>query len=203
MIVATALTLVAQAALSLPSAASPAYDPVTHSMRGTSTRIEATLSVEAEHYFPLVFARVTGARRFAGYPMVEHGRKWVARLPPSVTVGKSFEYFIETRSHGGAVRNQYGSVEAPFVVEVDEPEVKPAFFSIESDTEGVTVLIDGKEIGKAPRDLEVTPGRHTVGITSSDGRGAEQSVEAQQGKTRKILLVLPAGGPGTLSLASE
>ncbi len=203
MIVATALTLVAQAALSLPSAASLAYQPITHAMRGSAPRVEATLTVEADSYFPLVFARVSGARRFAGYPMIEHGHNWVARLPQSVTTGKSFEYFIETRGHGGAVRNQYGSVEAPFIVSIDEPEVKPALLSVKSDTDSVTVLVDGKEVGTAPLDVEVTPGRHLVGIASSDGRGAEQSVDALPGKTRKVLLVLPDGGPGTLSLASE
>ena len=203
MIVATAFALVAQAALSLPSDASPAYAPLARAARGSSPRIEATLSVEADHYFPLVFARITGKRRFAGYPMVEHGHKWVARLPASVTSGKSFEYFVETRGHGGTVRNQYGSADAPFVVDIVEPLVKPAQLAIASDTPGVVISIDGKEIGKAPQQITATPGRHLVGVTAADGRGAEQTVEAQPGKVRKVLLVLPAGGPGTLSLASD
>lgn len=204
MIVSTALALVAQAALALPSASAPAYAPVTHAVRGTMPRIEAQLNVEAERYAPLVFARVVGERRFHGYPMVERrGNKWVARLPAAITSGASFEYFVETRAAGGAAFNQYGSADAPFVVTIDEPTIRPAMLSVASDTAGVSVLIDGKEVGKAPLDIQATPGRHIVGIAAADGRGAEQSVEAQQGKTRKLMLVLPSGGPGTLTLSSE
>ena len=203
MIVASALALVAQAALSLPPASAPAINSITHAVRGTSPRIEAVLTVEAERYAPLVFARVTGKRRFVGYPMIERGHKWVARLPADLTTGESFEYFVETREQGGAARNQLGSADAPLVVTIDEPVIKPARLSITSDTEGVAVLLDGREVGKAPLELEASAGRHLVGISAADGRGAEQSVEALPGKTRKVRLVLPAGGPGTLSLASE
>jgi hypothetical protein len=42
------------------------------------------------------------------------------------------------------------------------PEAKAPFLSVVSEPKGATVLLDGKEIGKAPYEGETTPGEHTV-----------------------------------------
>ena len=194
--------LVAQAALPLHVLAG--YTPLASAARGAPPRLEAEIRGEATRFAPLVFARAAGQRRYSGYPMSPRGKgRWSARLPASLTAGASFEYFIEFRSDQGE-NESYGSPDQPFMVQVIEAEIKPARFAVKTEAPGATVLLDGKEVGKAPLEFEAPAGRHLVSIVSEDGRGAEQGADAVPGKTRNIFLSLPpAGGPGTLSLQSE
>lgn len=186
----------------LPPLALP-YRPIVKAERGTPPRIEAQIKEASARFAPLIFARRAGSQRYSGYPMSQSRTgKWLGRLPASITSGKSFEYFIEVRTDAGV--KDFGTADQPFAVQVEEPEIKPAKLSVSSDAAGVAVLLDGKEVGKAPLEFEAPAGRHLVSIAADDGRGAEQSTDAIPGKTRKLFIALPAaGGPGTLSLQSE
>ncbi len=200
-----ALALLAQAAA--PSGVAALTDvqhtPIEKATRGQGVRISATIKNQTSLLTPLVFARKPGMSRYHGYPMIPRGTdKYQARLPASFASGKTFEYFIEVRHENGEIKS-IGSAQKPYSVEVVEPKVLPAKLMVVSD-EGATVSVDGLEIGKSGSEVEVAPGKHTIAVVHSDGRGAETQVEMSPGRSKKITLPLPrAGGPGTLTLLSE
>lgn len=204
-----ALLLLAQAAV--PAQDLPAvtgdenvqHKPLDVVARGQSVRIGATIRNQAKVYTPLVFARKGGQERFHGYPMVPRGKdRYQARLPSSFLTEATFEYFVEVRLEGGGLKS-FGSAQHPFVVKVEEPVILPAKITISSE-EGATVTVDGKEIGAAPTEIELPPGKHSIAVSQADGRGAEQNIEVVSGRNRKIAIALPkAGGPGTLTLLSD
>ena len=206
-----ALLLLAQAAtpaLALPPTATTGDENVEHkpletATRGQSVKIVANIKHQAKVYTPLVFARKGGSERFHGYPMVPRGKdRFQARLPSSFVSGDTFEYFVEVRLEAGGLKS-FGSAERPFIVKVETPVIVPAKISIVSEA-GATIAVDGKEIGAAPQEVELPPGKHSIAVSQADGRGAEQNIEVVSGKSRKVTIALPkAGGPGTVTLLSD
>jgi len=199
-----ALLLIAQSAASavLPADEHVVHTPLESAIRGTTPKIAADIKNQARNFTPLVFARGGGRTRFHGYPMVPlGGDRYQARLPSMFLRGDKFEYFVEVRLETGGIRS-FGSATRPFVVQVEEAKVEPVALSILSDP-GAVVTIDGKEMGEAPLETKVLPGKHTVSLAHPDGRGAEQQIEITR-KPRRITIPLPkAGGPGTLNIHSD
>ena len=191
------------AVLLLAQASGPIdHTPLARASRGLSPSIKVVVRNPSENISPLVFARAAGKGRFFGYPMIERGKDWVARLPGSVATGDRFEYFIEARLRSGE-RAQLGSEAKPFVVMLEDAPIRPAIVTVTS-AEGAVVSLDAKEVGPAPQTIESSPGAHQVSVQLPDGRGSDQSVDFVAGKTKKVHLVPSSkGGPGELQVMSE
>ncbi len=178
------------------------HTPLAKAIRGQAPSIRVVAKHSSDAFAPLVFARVTGTKRFFGYPMANRGHdNWVARLPTSLLSGQSFDYFIEIREAGG-VRTYVGAEDKPFVVPIEEAPILPATAEVTS-AEGAIVSLDGKELGPAPKKIDAPEGRHLIAVVLPDGRGAEQSVDFVMGKNKKVNLMPSGGGPGKLDIASD
>jgi hypothetical protein len=77
-------------------------------------------------------------------------------------------------------------------------ERAPAHLAVVADPAGATVLVDGKEIGPAPRELELAPGKHHIVVRSKGYVAAERSLLMVAGAQERLglrLLQLPGTSP--------
>ena len=182
------------------------HTPLEKSPRGKTIIIQARILDPSRLFAPLVFARKSGTTRYEAFTMSEKGRRgFRASLPSSMLSEGSFEYFIEAQhEEGGATR--LGSPRRPFECTAFDPPPVPIAYTFRTVEPGASVRIDDNEVGKTPLTVALLPGLHSVAVTSSDGRSAEQQLDVKAGRRKMEMQVdLPrqAGGPATLAVISE
>src|SRR6266850_97791 len=181
------------------------HTPLEKTPRGENVSLQARIEDPSKLFAPLVFVRKTGTSRYEAFTMQDRGRgNFRARLPASILSEGSFEYFVEAQHEEGAA-SRSGSPRKPFTCVAYDPPPQPVALTIRTAEPGASVRIDDNQAGKTPLTVRLLPGRHTLSITSVDGRTTEQQIDLKPGKKMDLPVDLPrqAGGPATLSVTSD
>ena len=181
------------------------HTPLEKTPRGENVSLQARIQDPSKLFAPLVFVRKTGTSRYEAFTMQDRGRgNFRARLPASILSEGSFEYFVEAQHEEGAA-SRSGSPRKPFTCVAYDPPPQPVALTIRTAEPGASVRIDDNQAGKTPLTVRLLPGRHTLSITSVDGRTTEQQIDLKPGKKMDLPVDLPrqAGGPATLSVTSD
>ncbi|MCS6912052.1 MAG: tetratricopeptide repeat protein [Myxococcota bacterium] len=130
------------AAPSAPSAPSGPAAPALPAMEWTHTPIDAVppgKPVDVRVQMPVmkgvkvkVYFRKEGQATFDVLELKRRGNEKVARLPASVSTGRTFQYYIEARDAAGTLIKSSGSEASPNIVLVD-PAARPQLAGAEAE----------------------------------------------------------------------
>lgn len=189
----------------IKSASKIEHTPVTKWPRGKPVLIKAKIDDPSSLFAPRVYARPTGTKRFRVFSLIERKRNFfTARLPSSMLLDGSLEYFIEAQHELSEEISRVGSAQNPFTVLPFDPIPDPILLTLRSDVDGAAVQIDDKPAGQTPLTTKIRPGTHVLSVLASDGRGSEQAMDIGPDKDLDFLVPMPdaPNSPSSIQVAS-
>ena len=147
-----------------------------------------------------VFYRKEGQANFDGIELKRRGNEKVARLPESVAVGRTFQYYVEARDAAGTLVKNSGSQDSPNVVLIDAT-ARAQLAGADAQGDGPDDEDLAKRVKTGPkRDIENEAVSFDINEQQKAMSRLRDSLRRGEQTTRKKSVLDPVGWAGVVLL---